>query len=218
MAVTPKAEAAMKMKKPSIGTRAWRLLRLAVLWARKGGAAHSLRLLRTLRRHGIGHGARGDRLRYGEREYSIDETPAFRFRTPSARVLRLIPCIAPHVPDTPGLCYGDDRYFFSAALRKGEDEDADDAESYYGYGGADDHAAESVCDDEIGCADEEQLLERAMAEARRASTATNGEGAAEDAGVDVKAEEFIARFYAQIKLQRQISWLQYNEMMQRSVS
>ncbi|GJN08104.1 hypothetical protein PR202_ga25994 [Eleusine coracana subsp. coracana] len=182
-------------------------MRLAVLWARRGGAAHSLRLLRTLRRHG----RRGDRLRYGEREYSIEDTPAFRFRTPSARVLRLIPCIAPHVPDTPGLCYGDDRYFFSAALRV-----KDGDESYYGYGD-DDQAAESACDDDeiCGCADddEEQLLERAMAEARRASTATVA-----DAGVDVKAEEFIARFYAQMKLQRQISWLQYNEMMQRSVS
>ncbi|GJN31233.1 hypothetical protein PR202_gb19602 [Eleusine coracana subsp. coracana] len=85
-------------------------------------------------------------------------------------------------------------------------------------------SAESACDgdDEIcGCAgdeEEEQLLERAMAEARRASTATNNGDGAEDAGVDVKAEEFIARFYAQMKLQRQISWIQYNEMMQRSVS
>ncbi|KAK3147484.1 hypothetical protein QOZ80_3BG0282890 [Eleusine coracana subsp. coracana] len=216
MAATPKKAAAAptRMKKPSIGTRAWRLMRLAVLWARRGGAAHSLRLLRTLRRHGRG----GDRLRYGEREYSIEDTPAFRFRTPSARVLRLIPCIAPHVPDTP---YGDDRYFFSAAAQRGKD-DEDGAESYYGYGG--DQAAESACDgdDEIcGCAgdeEEEQLLERAMAEARRASTATNNGDGAEDAGVDVKAEEFIARFYAQMKLQRQISWIQYNEMMQRSVS
>uniref|UniRef100_A0A0A9FTF3 Uncharacterized protein n=1 Tax=Arundo donax TaxID=35708 RepID=A0A0A9FTF3_ARUDO len=40
------------MKKLSFGTRAWRLLPLAVLWARRGGAAHTLRLLRTLRRSG----------------------------------------------------------------------------------------------------------------------------------------------------------------------
>ncbi|KAL6901944.1 hypothetical protein ACP4OV_004820 [Aristida adscensionis] len=203
-------------KKPSIGTRAWRLLRLAVLWARRGSSAHSLRLLRTLRRHGslsrLGGGGRGDRLRYGEREYSIDETPAFRFRTPSARVLRLIPCIAPAVPDTPGL-YGDDRYFFCAP--RGRDA-ADDVDGSYCYG---DEAVDSECYDEGSCAaddDEEQLLERAMAEACRASTAEEGGG--EDAGVDVKAEEFIARFYAQMKLQRQISWLQYNEMMQRSIS
>jgi hypothetical protein len=197
--------------KPSFGTRAWRLLRLAVLWARKGGAAHSLRLLRTLRRHG----ARGDRLRHGgEREYSIDETPAFRFRTPSARVLRLIPCIA---PATPGLC-ADDRYFFSSAAAREVDEAAG------GYCYADDprsarHVEEEEEDELSCCGDDEQLLERVVAEACHASTAGSvaGEGG-EDAGVDVKAEEFIARFYAQMKLQRQISWLQYNEMMERSIS
>ncbi|OEL35538.1 hypothetical protein BAE44_0003443 [Dichanthelium oligosanthes] len=216
-------KAVAAMKKPSFGTRAWRLLRLAVLWARRGGAAHSLRLLRTLRRHGHGlaGGARGrgDRLRYGEREYSIDETPAFRFRTPSARVLRLIPCIAPAVPDTPGL-YGDDRYFFRDAAARALEEEDDTAS--YGYGGADQMESERGNDEEdfSCCADDEQLLERVVAEACRASTAGSvaaGEGG-EDAGVDVKAEEFIARFYAQMKLQRQISWLQYNEMMERSVS
>ncbi|XP_062215865.1 uncharacterized protein LOC133916269 [Phragmites australis] len=185
------------LRKPSFGTRAWRLLQLAVFWARRGSAAHSLRFLRTLRRRGLG-GARVDRLRYGEREFSIDETPAFRFRTPSARVLRLIPCIAPAVPDTPGL-YDDGRYFFCAAREREEVVDAG-----YHYGADQGSGCE---DDEESSADQEQLLERAMAE--------EGGG---DAGVDVKAEEFIARFYAQMKLQRQISWLQYNEMMERSIS
>jgi hypothetical protein len=224
--------AAMKKPSSSFGTRAWRLLRLAVLWARKGGAAHthSLRLLRTLRRHGHGlaglglglGGARGDRgrLRCGEREYSIDETPAFRFRTPSARVLRLIPCIAPAVPDTPGL-YGDDdhRYFFAAAAaREMEEEGA----GYCCYGDDDPRSAHDVEEEELSsCGDDEQLLERVVAEACRASAAGSvvaGDGSGEDAGVDVKAEEFIARFHAQMKLQRQISWLQYNEMMERSIS
>ncbi|KAG2541373.1 uncharacterized protein LOC120687341 [Panicum virgatum] len=205
---------AAAVKRPSFGTRAWRLLRLAVLWARRGGAAHSLRLLRTLRRHGhgLGGGARGDRLRYGEREFSIDETPAFRFRTPSARVLRLIPCIAPAVPDTPGL-YRDDRYFFRDAASRALEEDA----AAYGYGGPESERGIDDEEEELSCycggGDEEELLERAVAESCRASTAAEG-----DAGVDVKADEFIARFYAQMKLQRQISWLQYNEMMQRSVS
>ncbi|XP_071674279.1 uncharacterized protein [Lolium perenne] len=107
---TPKS-----LKKASISGKAWRLLRLAVLWARKGSAARSLRLLKTLRRSGLGlHGRRNDQLRYGEREFSIDETPSFRFRTPSARVLRFIPCIATAVPDTPAR-YGEDRYFFCDA-------------------------------------------------------------------------------------------------------
>uniref|UniRef100_A0ACD5X066 Uncharacterized protein n=1 Tax=Avena sativa TaxID=4498 RepID=A0ACD5X066_AVESA len=189
---TPKA-----MRKASVGGKAWRLLRLAVLWARKGSAAHSLRLLKTLRRSGVGlGGGRKEQLRYGEREFSIDETPAFRFRTPSARVLRFIPCIAPAVPDTPCV-YGDDRYFFCGARERDEGCVGD----YY-----DDDGEPSECG--IESVEGEQLLERAMMEAAESG---------EDAGVDVKADEFIANFYAQMKLQRQISWLQYNEMMQRSV-
>lgn len=35
--------------------------------------------------------------------------------------------------------------------------------------------------------------------------------AIEDDGIDLKAEEFITKFYEQMKLQRQISYLQYNE-------
>ncbi|KAK1650744.1 hypothetical protein QYE76_068549 [Lolium multiflorum] len=187
---TPKS-----MRKTSVSRKAWRLLRLAVLWARKGSAAHSLRLLKTLR-----HGARKDQLRYGEREFSIDETPAFRFRTPSARVLRFIPCIAPAFPETPCV-YGEDRYFFCDEARE-RDDDEGCAGDYYEDGEA----------SECGVEDE-QLLECAMMEA---SCGDAAEGA-EDAGVDVKADEFIAKFHAQMKLQRQISWLQYNEMMHRSV-
>ncbi|XP_047084228.1 uncharacterized protein LOC124695419 [Lolium rigidum] len=187
---TPKA-----LRKASIGRKAWRLLRLAVLWARKGSAAHSLRLLKTLR-----HGGRKDQLRYGEREFSIDETPAFRFRTPSARVLRFIPCIATAFPETPCV-YGEDRYFFSGA-RDRDDEGC--------VGDYDDDGEPSECGVE-----DEQLLERVVMEASCGNVEA-AEGA-EDAGVDVKADEFIAKFYKQMKLQRQISWLQYNEMMHRSV-
>ena len=42
--------------------------------------------------------------------------------------------------------------------------------------------------------------------------------AEEEEEIDSKAEEFIARFYDQMKLQRQISYLQYNEMLERSMS
>lgn len=35
--------------------------------------------------------------------------------------------------------------------------------------------------------------------------------ALEEEGIDVRAEEFIDNFYKQIKLQRQISFLEYNE-------
>ena len=34
-----------------------------------------------------------------------------------------------------------------------------------------------------------------------------------DEGIDGKAEEFIANFYQQMRLQRQISYLQYNQWL-----
>jgi hypothetical protein len=110
MALVAAAAANQKQQKASIGRRAWRLLRLAVLWVRKGSAVHSLCLFSNLRRAGVGlgvggGGGRSERLRYGEPEYSIEETP-------SARVLCLIPCIAPAVLDTPGFYGDEDRYFF----------------------------------------------------------------------------------------------------------
>ncbi|KAF8036796.1 hypothetical protein BT93_C2495 [Corymbia citriodora subsp. variegata] len=40
----------------------------------------------------------------------------------------------------------------------------------------------------------------------------------EELGIDSRAEEFIAKFYEQMKLQRQMSYLQYNEMLNRSAS
>ncbi|XP_020263936.1 uncharacterized protein LOC109839896 [Asparagus officinalis] len=38
----------------------------------------------------------------------------------------------------------------------------------------------------------------------------------EEEGIDSKAEDFIVKFYQQMKMQRQISFLQYNEMLERS--
>ncbi|XP_040377485.1 uncharacterized protein LOC102699490 [Oryza brachyantha] len=209
------AKQKQKQQNASIGRRAWRLLRLAVLWARRGSAVHSLRLLSSLRRAGVGlgvrsGGGRGDRLRYGEREYSIEETPAFRFRTPSARVLRLIPCIAPAVADTPGFYGDEDRYFFC----RRDTEPGCSGTGYYYNGEPSECGGEEDEIFRVGAA-EEQLLELSMLEAT-AAAATEGAGG-EDTGVDAKAEQFIAKFHAQMKLQRQISWLQYNEMMERSL-
>ena len=62
----------------------------------------------------------------------------------------------------------------------------------------------------VGRLDRKQLLERAMMEASVGSAGAAEAG--EDAGVDVKADEFIAKFYAQMKLQRQVSWLKYNDI------
>uniref|UniRef100_J3LN03 Uncharacterized protein n=1 Tax=Oryza brachyantha TaxID=4533 RepID=J3LN03_ORYBR len=170
------AKQKQKQQNASIGRRAWRLLRLAVLWARRGSA----------------------------------ETPAFRFRTPSARVLRLIPCIAPAVADTPGFYGDEDRYFFC----RRDTEPGCSGTGYYYNGEPSECGGEEDEIFRVGAA-EEQLLELSMLEAT-AAAATEGAGG-EDTGVDAKAEQFIAKFHAQMKLQRQISWLQYNEMMERSL-
>ncbi|CAL4951980.1 unnamed protein product [Urochloa decumbens] len=193
------------VRKPSFGTRAWRMLRLAVLWARRGAQPAPSPY------------APAPRAR---------PRPRRRRRSGSARRPRACsassPASPPAVPDTPGL-YGDDhRYFFrDADLARDLEENAAAAAAAYGYGADQPGSEYEGYEEELSwCGDDEQLIERVVAEACRASTAGSvaaGEGG-EDAGVDVKADEFIARFYAQMKLQRQISWLQYNEMMQRSVS
>ncbi|XP_020244215.1 uncharacterized protein LOC109822432 [Asparagus officinalis] len=46
---------------------------------------------------------------------------------------------------------------------------------------------------------------------------SNDEGEGEK-GIDVKAEEFISRFYDDMKLQRELSCLRYNEMLYRGMS
>nr|DAD26674.1 TPA_asm: hypothetical protein HUJ06_028142 [Nelumbo nucifera] len=40
----------------------------------------------------------------------------------------------------------------------------------------------------------------------------------EKGNIDLKAEKFTANFYEQIKLQGQISYLQYNDMLTRGAS
>lgn len=51
---------------------------------------------------------------------------------------------------------------------------------------------------------------------RREECRVDGESADDDGGekeIDEKAEEFISRFYEEMKLQRQMSCLRYNEMV-----
>jgi len=47
------------------------------------------------------------------------------------------------------------------------------------------------------------------------STSPLAEGAGQ---VDREAEEFIETFYKQIKFQRQVSWLEYQEMLARGAN
>ena len=172
----------MPMKNGGVARKAWNVLRLALLWARKGGV-FKRRIMMELRQYiqRLGNNARRDQLHYGERELSFDKTPIFhvkmnrrsasmRFRLPN------IPCITnPQVDfdydddfiEEQAYGYDDGRKSFL----KGQDEDDDD-------------------DDEE---EEEEIVPSCE----------------QEDGIDSRAEEFIAKFYAQMKLQRQISYLQY---------
>ncbi|PKA58382.1 hypothetical protein AXF42_Ash013888 [Apostasia shenzhenica] len=88
----------------SVARRAWRLLRLAVHWARKPGGTSKHRLLlnplvlpcnaiKSPRRRG------SCRVHYSERQFSFNETPDSRFKTHrrTASLSRLLPCLAPDV-------------------------------------------------------------------------------------------------------------------------
>lgn len=165
-----------KVNTAGFGARAWRVLRLALLWARKGGAFLDLRLaLKPAGRRSV-----RDCLRYGggEREFSFDETPTFRLKTPSARwqllLPRIIPCIAPPAADH--------HQFDDGGLR------------FIGYGDAESRDHEEEYDDDYDH-DHDRDHE-------------NDENGLE-CEIDLRAEEFIARFYQEIKLQRQRSWIQY---------
>ncbi|XP_041022223.1 uncharacterized protein LOC121263416 isoform X3 [Juglans microcarpa x Juglans regia] len=151
----------MQEKKFDVARRALNILRLALLWARKGGVFKrrimvELRLLPKFIRSLAHSSRRDDRIHYTERELSFDETPIFHVKMHRPGRLRFhlpnIPCITPQV---------DFDYDFAGS---------DDHDDVYGY----DHEEED--------------------------------------GIDLRAEEFIAKFHEQMKLQRQISYLQYKEM------
>ncbi|KAK6941065.1 Protein of unknown function DUF761, plant [Dillenia turbinata] len=177
----------MAKKIKSIGRRAWNILRIALLWARKGGAFRrrimmDLHLvpsyLKSLKHHDS-----LDWIGYGERQLSFDDTPVIRVRMHRPASLRFklpnIPCINPPVDfdyDFDVNDHDDFAYDKNKNTRKSSLKGGDEEEEY------------EVCEDV---------------------------NIVEDEGIDLKAEEFIAKFYEQMKLQRQISYLQYNEMLNR---
>lgn len=166
----------MARRNTKLTNRAWRLLRIAVLWARKGGMIKQnrvllqIRLLKTLK---LRHSRQSPRLQF-EREFSFDETPTFKFKTPS---LRFLPCITPSVD---------------------HDFDRDELDHLF-Y----DREKEHV---QIEHDHREEELVELIEEGERL----------EEKGIDAKAEEFITRFYEEMKLQRQISAIRYYEMLERS--
>ncbi|CAK9179128.1 unnamed protein product [Ilex paraguariensis] len=168
-----------------VASRALNLLRLALLWSRKGGV-FKRRLIVDLTKYlkNLLHGTERGALHYGEREFSFDDTPVFhvKMHRPVASRFKLprIPCINPQVDFAHDFEFDDDNetkdyccYEARNSFLKGADDDDDECEG---------------CQEMIPF-DEE--------------------------GIDLKAEKFIAKFYNQMKLQRQRSYIQYNEMLNR---
>ncbi|KAG8389543.1 hypothetical protein BUALT_Bualt02G0240200 [Buddleja alternifolia] len=168
----------MSKKSSLIARRAWKILRLALLWARKGGMFRSRIeinlnvLIKGIRKLCHTNETRGA-LAYGDHEFSFDETPMMHVKMHRPSYLRFkmphIPCIKPQVDfdysfefdedvisvneDT--MCYSVDHVQRTGFLK----DDSEDEEEEEMYG---------ACDE----------------------------------GIDLKAEKFIAKFYEQIKQQR----------------
>ncbi|XP_020209327.1 uncharacterized protein LOC109794275 [Cajanus cajan] len=189
----------MGLKNRGVGHRAWNLLRVSLMWARKGGelrrrVAMELRLVpKYLKR--LGHNTPPSHIHYFERELSFDKTPIFHvkmYRPTSMRFhLPHIPCINPHVDFDYDFNDDDDNVGYdtgrkSALIDAGER----DQECYHDY--------YEGCQ-EMAYGEEEERQGDAQ-------------------GIDKRAEEFIAEFYKQMKLQRQISLLQYNQTPSRDTS
>ncbi|KFK42622.1 hypothetical protein AALP_AA1G019300 [Arabis alpina] len=154
--------------------RAWSLVRMALIWGRKGGIfkkwqMFELRNLFSKHLKALAHQNNDTYLsRYGEKQLSFDKTPIFNVKIHRPASMRfLLPCI-----DSPV----DFDYDFELDCQNV----IDDVRSY-------DNSCHEKCDHE-----EEEEEE-------------------EEKGVDVRAEEFIANFYREMKLQRQISYLKYKE-------
>ncbi|KAE8669480.1 CTP synthase family protein isoform 1 [Hibiscus syriacus] len=205
-------------KNGDVARRAWGLLRLALLWARKGGV-FKRRLMMELRLvpkflKGLGHSTSvhtrgGDRqLRYKERQFSFDETPIIDVKAVhrSASMRFLLPCISAEAVDfdrfddlgiddyDEGVYRCDSRSTKSCSTASTssdivEDEEEKDEDEEWGYEGCDEKSPFPYI------------------------------FPVEEEGIDSKAERFIAKFYEQMKLQsRQISDLEDNEMLRRGAT
>ncbi|CAL5357716.1 hypothetical protein CsSME_00047432 [Camellia sinensis var. sinensis] len=193
----------MDRKKSRAAARAWNILRLALLWARKCGVLKIRRLVMVLRRFHkffktLAHYSTDCRrstttIHYCERQLSFDNTPIthVKMHRPSSMRFKMprIPCINhPQVDfDYNFESNGDNDYEMNCDFIDDDDDDDDDGarKSFLKGGNEDD------CEDIVACDDE---------------------------GIDLKAEQFIAKFYKQMKMQRQVSYLQYNEMIDRGTN
>ncbi|KAH7516998.1 uncharacterized protein LOC107426364 [Ziziphus jujuba] len=177
-----------------VSRRAWNIVRLALLWARKGGV-FKRRLMMELRVvpkfiKNLGNANQSDNIHYGERQLSFDETPIFHVKMHRPNSMRF------HLPHIP--CFTTPQVDFDYDFDGRDDADDNDgaySQMYY------DSGRKSFL--KVTAGDDEEGDEMA----------SYGEES-----IDMRAEEFIAKFYEQMKLQRQISYLQYNEMLNRGSS
>jgi hypothetical protein len=93
----------MSLKNRNVGRRAWNILRLSLLWARKSGVFRrklvtELRLVPKYLKC-LGHKTTpAHHIHYFERELSFDETPMFNVKMYRPSSMRfLLPCINPDV-------------------------------------------------------------------------------------------------------------------------
>ncbi|KDP28228.1 hypothetical protein JCGZ_13999 [Jatropha curcas] len=174
----------MARKTSDVTRRAWNLLRIALLWARKGGIFKrrlmvELRLLPKFLKS-FGHNSNATPLHYGERQLSFDKTPIFHVKMHRPASMRFnLPCITPQVDFDYDFDQVSEYQAGRMSFLKGGEEEED-----CGY---DQGFEERVTEDD-------------------------------EKGIDLRAEEFIAKFYEQIRLQRQVSSLQYHEMLSRGTS
>ncbi|CAN0888861.1 hypothetical protein LINGRAHAP2_LOCUS15957 [Linum grandiflorum] len=172
----------MARKQSNVARRAWNILRLALLWARKGGVFKrrlmvDLRLvpkfIKSLAHNSSSSAPRGQIGFYGERELSFDKTPLFQVKMHRPASMRfIIPCITPQQVDF-------------------------------------DYDFDEFCNREYGEQEEEQPSTSSSFSERGTEEDEEVEEGSE--GIDSKAEKFIAQFYEQMKLQRQISYLEYKK-------
>ncbi|PKI50587.1 uncharacterized protein LOC116212208 [Punica granatum] len=158
----------MPKKSSNVSRKAWRLLQLTLLWARKGGLFRRRLMVdlqvmhKFLKNIACVSNPRKDQIGYvGELELSFDKTPVVcvkMHRPGSMRFLMpYIPCINPQI---------DFDYDF----------DGDGVDGSYD-------------------SERKSFIEDGRLEYEQSNEAEEGEG------IDLRAEEFIAKFYEQLKLQ-----------------
>ncbi|CAN6693639.1 unnamed protein product [Malus baccata var. baccata] len=210
--------------------RAWKLLRLALLWARKGGVFRrrltmELRVVHKLLKSSLAHMLMQQQQQqqyYFERQLSFDNTPIFPtlkmktscFRSSSMRFIN-IPCLNPPLV----VDYFDDDQV-DMIINNHEDQSENRRDCYYDDDEDDDSTARQSflikCDEDddgrdIIQDDEEKQVPLSPASASNNNNMYEEEEEELEESVDIKADEFIAKFYHQMKLQRQISYLHYTQ-------